>query len=112
MMSDFYTETLRKARKSHKCSWCKDEIKPGDDYVYAGGVFDGNFSMRKECLKCNLLIREMFADEEWREDFIEYGFCDDDMHEFWRQRKCHECEYKDCDDMTHFIRCNKFKEES
>ena len=52
-MGDFYVEKKVKARKLHRCTWCKCEIKKDEYYFSVANVFYGDFSSRKECEFCN-----------------------------------------------------------
>ena len=47
-----YNEATRKAKKSHKCEECQEEIKPGDLYSYSTMLFDGSWTTTKMCLSC------------------------------------------------------------
>ena len=59
-MSDFYSceapqafsETIRKARKSHKCCECFRQINIGEKYQYVSGIWDGDPDSFKTCLSC------------------------------------------------------------
>ena len=48
----FYNETLHKARKSHKCCECREEIKVGDLYYNCRGVWDKKLDVYKQHLHC------------------------------------------------------------
>ncbi len=54
-MSDFSAaETMREARKIHKCTWCTERINNGDVYVFQKGNYDGAWyetKMHPECWK-------------------------------------------------------------
>ena len=49
---EFWNETRRTARKTHKCSDCGRKIRPGERYRTVATKWDGNFSMTKECAHC------------------------------------------------------------
>ena len=136
----FYRDTIRTARKEHKCSLCQGAIKAGEKYHDKAGTCYGDDSMiyhSKECFSCQVIINEFMetADEGYNAEYI---------NEWWREVKCYECRhrwplcesvreadcnvekltecktYKDgrctggdrCDDMTHYCRCEKFEQEA
>ena len=41
-MSDFYTHTLRRARKLHRCEVCREPIPVGAHHVRSAGAHDGS----------------------------------------------------------------------
>ncbi len=47
-----YRESIRTAKKQHKCSECGATIKPKDQYVYIFGVWDGDPRFYKQCMRC------------------------------------------------------------
>lgn len=51
-------EEMRRARTSHRCCECGDVIKPGDQYEYASGCWDGEWSVYRTCLPCVAIRRE------------------------------------------------------
>lgn len=52
-----YVETMRRARKVHRCCECARSIQPGDRYQVASGVWDGRGASFKTCARC-LRIRK------------------------------------------------------
>ena len=48
----FYKEKLVKARKQHKCCECGAEIKQGEQYQVATGLWDGDIDRFKTCEPC------------------------------------------------------------
>jgi hypothetical protein len=108
-MGDFYIETTRKARKEHTCFWCRSKIQAGDSYIVAGGVFQGDFSMRKECKQCKEHIAEYCSSShyEHEEGLDTYG-----LQYYWIETMCYRCKNYDgdnCKDFTHRIRCDGFE---
>lgn len=132
----FYRDTIRKARKEHKCCLCQGIINIGDDYhEKAGTNYDGDFFNTKECEACQPVIAEFM-----KSDYGDEGYCKDWIQDWWRDVKCYDCknrwplckpilecnienltdcrDYKDgyclggdtCDDMTHYCRCEKYEE--
>ncbi len=49
---EIWNATWRKARKTHKCQECLEEIKPGERYQYVFIVFEGEASNYKACEFC------------------------------------------------------------
>jgi hypothetical protein len=58
------SRAVRKARKEHVCSECREPIPKGAKYDYASGVWDGRPDSFKTCLLC-VEIRDHFACEGW-----------------------------------------------
>lgn len=50
---DMYEGKLVKARKSHKCDECEDEIKKGQQYHRADFIVDGYWHHYKTCKQCH-----------------------------------------------------------
>jgi hypothetical protein len=61
---DFFVSKIMKARKSHKCCECKQEIKQGEKYEKVTGKWDGEISTVKTCYICTLI----------REDYCPHGY--------------------------------------
>jgi len=61
---EFYSETMRKARKEHRCTECRRIIEHGEHYEYVTGKWDGEFSEHKTCPDC-LSIRKAFFCKGW-----------------------------------------------
>lgn len=57
-----FREVVRTARRTHTCFECREEIKPGQRYEYASGVWGQRPSSYKTCLSC-VEIRNHFACE-------------------------------------------------
>lgn len=49
---EFYSHSVRKAKKSHICDECGREILPGERYDYASGKADGEMWFAKTCIHC------------------------------------------------------------
>lgn len=49
----------RVARKEHKCSACRETIRPGDLYSYNFFVLEGSNSTVKRCLRCETIYSEI-----------------------------------------------------
>lgn len=50
--AEFYSASIRTARKSHKCEECGAPILPGDKYEAVVGKWDGNLDTFKTCEPC------------------------------------------------------------
>lgn len=42
------------ARKTHKCTWCGETIKKGDDYHSERSIYQGCWQYHKFHLECNV----------------------------------------------------------
>lgn len=51
-MSDCQGETVRRARKAHRCEECRGSIVPGELYTYVSGVWDGCPDSWRMCSAC------------------------------------------------------------
>jgi hypothetical protein len=58
------SRAVRKARKEHTCSECREPIPKGTTYDYSSGIWDGRADSFKTCLLC-VEIRDHFACEGW-----------------------------------------------
>jgi hypothetical protein len=63
-MPEVYRESFHIARKTHICCECDGEIKPGEKYHRAEGVWAGEWQTYKTCLPCHR-IREDFCKDGW-----------------------------------------------
>jgi len=102
----FYRDTLRKARKTHRCELCRAVILIGEKYHDKAGNQDGDIWTFKECEKCQPVIIEFM--DSFR---VDDGYCDDFIRDWWMEEKCHKCKHISEDDceMTHYCRCEKFE---
>ena len=115
-MSDFYTEKIKKARKEHKCFWCKKIIVKSESYNYVASVFQGDFGCRKECLTCSELIKDYTCSDYYDADC---GIEDDGLQEMWRDTKCVKCknldlESEECNsekgiEVFGYVRCEQWE---
>jgi len=48
-------------RKEHRCIECCEKIKIGDKYEYVFGVWDGEASQHKTCMRCVLIRDKLFG---------------------------------------------------
>lgn len=53
---EFYSETIRRARKEHECSACGDVIPRGHIYSYTIGKWYGDVQTTKRCLRCDQIF--------------------------------------------------------
>lgn len=105
----FCRETERKARKQHECDLCGAVIQIGDTYIdHADNIIDsGTVYQGKECLSCQPIKKEFN-----KSSYSDEGYSDEYMMEWWKEVKCCQCENyaeDNCDDMTHYCRCENFK---
>ncbi len=52
---EFFSETIRTARKAHKCGECFSPINLGEKYNYSSGKWDNFVGSYKTCLRCDTL---------------------------------------------------------
>ena len=81
---DVCTESLRVARKVHKCCECHREIKPGETYEHVRGLWDGYWSTYKTCADCKSVRDALFC--SWS-----YETLWDDVRETLWQPPSSEC---------------------
>lgn len=62
--AEFYTESMVKAKKKHKCCECGKEIEPGETYEKITGKWDSFIETYRTCKNC-LNIKEVFFCEGW-----------------------------------------------
>ncbi len=86
MSMEFYSETWRTARKSHKCEACGETIKPGEKYRYMVGIFDGDFFTRAWDFECGAVMDYYFDFLTTESEFDYTGVHDDIAGKF-----CSEC---------------------
>lgn len=115
----FYRDTVRTARKEHKCELCGAIVRKGEKYHDKAGNEFGDVVCSKECEKCQSVIDEYFnSNSNYRDE----GYCADWLRDWWRDYKCDDCkhiqqvdngngnpEYSRCDEMTHYCRCENFE---
>lgn len=70
-----FSETVRTARKPHKCEECRETIQPGSKYLYESGCWDGSWSSFSTCARCANVRRDYFKGG-WL-----YGNCVEDFRE-------------------------------
>ena len=91
---EFYNEKLQKARKSHKCHICYDEIPKGEQYFRESGKYDGEFFDRCTCTDCYVHRQEYF------DELCDYEYDEWSISEYLADTYCSMCpdEVKeDCD---------------
>ena len=59
--AEFHTESIRRARKEHKCTECDVTIQPGQIYEYVFGIWDGCKQVYKTCNDCLTVRKEFFC---------------------------------------------------
>ena len=70
--ADFFRRSKQLARKEHKCNECHRIIKPGEEYEYVSGYWDGDFSVYKTCSDCLSIRNEFFCEGYFYEMVWEY----------------------------------------
>lgn len=66
----FWTSTMRKRRKPHKCETCGQTVAAGEVSFDEAGTYDGDFNSYKQCWPCHEIVRYFF----WRGTFGDEGF--------------------------------------
>ena len=88
----FYRDSVRTAKKEHKCDLYESVIIIGEKYHNKAG-FDQCYSdevwSSKECLECQPVITE-FLDSNHSDE----GYCGEFMNEWWRDEKCYDCQHR------------------
>ena len=56
MTTPFQTQTERKARKDHRCTWCLGKIREGETYIRYKGRWDDYWYDEKCCVECDRLL--------------------------------------------------------
>jgi len=94
----FYRDAIRKAKKDHKCNVCHGQIVKGEKYHDKAGNQDGVIWESKECETCQPLILEFM-----QTDRSDEGYCDEWIHEWWRDVFCYDCQkhYLPCEPDEH-----------
>ena len=67
-MPSVFSDTVRKARRAHKCCECRQVIKAGENYHLFMGCWDGKWDEYKTCVDCQDLREEiggLYRDDEW-----------------------------------------------
>lgn len=57
-MGDFWKSAKRKARKTHKCLYCRKVIEKGEEYFRETGTFEGDFQDYCLCPRCLYVIEK------------------------------------------------------
>lgn len=64
------TKTTPTAQKTHRCTWCNEEIKPGEEYIRFDGICDGRSAtvkMHPECRDAENREAEEVGSRYWME---------------------------------------------
>ncbi len=84
-MMEFYTDSIHKARKEHKCMLCQQPILKGEKYHRQSGKYCGDFFDRCLHMHCNTMITEYVDAKD------EYEFDADWVTEWLRDLYCYDC---------------------
>jgi hypothetical protein len=87
-MMEFFSSTMHKARKPHKCEACGKTIQPGDTYRMENGKWEGDFFTRAWCEDC-CNIMDYFFDFLASENEFDY----DEVYYEIQERFCYRCEH-------------------
>jgi len=60
-MPSIYSDTVRKARREHKCCECGQIIKIGDRYHLFKGCWEGRWGEYKTCMECDEIKDEVLS---------------------------------------------------
>ena len=52
-------QSLRKARKDHRCSSCGRRIRKGSHYEYQASIDSGEWGHWKQCMRCTAAIEQL-----------------------------------------------------
>ena len=102
----FYRDTVRTARKEHKCELCGEMIQKGKRYHDKASNEFGDIFYAKECEKCQPVINEFCNSDYYH---LSEGYCPILLHEWWIDYKCPECKHSCNDEKTHYCRCERFE---
>ncbi len=80
---EFYTVTLRCARKAHTCDACRESIEPGHRYYTVALAFEGDFESIKRCCRCEAIhrhLRKIEPGELWPAERLD---CGEEYRDHW-----------------------------
>lgn len=60
-LADAWSERIRRARQTHRCSACGETIRAADRYSYTAIVYEGTVEQVKRCLRCERIYRHLDA---------------------------------------------------
>jgi hypothetical protein len=60
------------ARKEHKCDWCAEKIKKGEQYYTYTGKYDGEFQSIKMHNECYEAMRREASEDKTGDYYFEY----------------------------------------
>jgi hypothetical protein len=83
LIPEAFREYERRARRAAKCYECGREIAPGVTYSYASGIWDGEPSAYKTCLRCKRL--KVLVEKEGYDDGAECGITFGGLFELIRE---------------------------
>ena len=66
------SETWRRARKSHLCCACGEEIHAGDRYHYTSGIWDGRADSFKHCARCMMMLDWLMRELAGSGDLVQF----------------------------------------
>lgn len=60
--AELWEERHQRARVPHRCSACRETIRPGDRYRRIESLFDGDWSTVKQCARCMAVYDALAAE--------------------------------------------------
>jgi hypothetical protein len=81
---EFYSESLPKAKKPHRCCECAAPIEVGEKHLYYRGKWDGEFDTGRQHMLCREVCMEL--NRPGRE---KYGECEIPFGGLWEYWQCH-----------------------
>lgn len=79
------SDAILKARKVHRCNWCRQEILPGQLYQRVTGIIDGEMRHGKSCRRCWIKLQIVGHEDADAVCYVEPG-SDDELREIARDR--------------------------
>lgn len=79
---EWIRHTERTAKKAHVCTECQKTIEPGSKYRDVCGVWEGDFSTYRQCLRCANIMDALEAECELHDD----GPCFGEVIAYLRRR--------------------------
>lgn len=75
-MPAFSETRIQRAAKSHQCCECGERIEPGSRYERVCGLWDGEFTVFKTCLRCAEIrqrVRDLMPSDALADGYPYYG---------------------------------------
>ena len=73
-MSFHNNRHVKGSRKTRRCDWCGQQIERGNPYIYASGVFEGDFYTGRYHTECSAAITRYYTINKcWGEEMPDYA---------------------------------------